>query len=224
MATQRYGTQGRGVDAEDVPAEQDAGGCRGERCGRRCSTTGRRAGGAADRERAVSAVSQAHGPPGECLAATIIVGSGPMATIARFARPRATTVGGRPACHVHVRAVDHPPATASTPVCGRARRRGHARTLPNVTDERCGLALVRERGLAGAPYLVSIAVAEAFRSQGVGPALLRLVEAHYRGPFPPPLPVRLVVQPAGPAFYERHGFEAVGVLKATSSSTGSTRS
>src|SRR3972149_1727808 len=32
----------------------------------------------------------------------------------------------------------------------------------------CGLALVRERGLAGAPYLVSLAVAEPDRSQGIG--------------------------------------------------------
>jgi [ribosomal protein S18]-alanine N-acetyltransferase len=39
-------------------------------------------------------------------------------------------------------------------------------------DERCGFALVNPRGVAGAPYLASIAVAPAWRSHGVGALLL----------------------------------------------------
>jgi len=46
--------------------------------------------------------------------------------------------------------------------------------------ERCGLVLMRPAGVAGAPYIVSIAV-RGVRSQGVGRGPPRPRRAHYRG-------------------------------------------
>lgn len=76
----------------------------------------------------------------------------------------------------------------------------------------CGLALVRERGLAGAPYLVSIAVAEPFRSQGVGLRLLTFVEELFRGRFRHLFLCVSSFNTRARAFYERHGYRPVGVL------------
>ncbi len=47
-------------------------------------------------------------------------------------------------------------------------------------DTACGFALMRERGVAGSPYLVSIGVAQAYRGHGVGTRLLAHIEAHFR--------------------------------------------
>jgi ribosomal protein S18 acetylase RimI-like enzyme len=47
-------------------------------------------------------------------------------------------------------------------------------------DTACGFALLRERGVAGSPYLVSIGVAEAYRGRGIGSRLLAHAEAHFR--------------------------------------------
>ena len=80
--------------------------------------------------------------------------------------------------------------------------------------ERCGLVLMRPAGVAGAPYIVSIAVAPAFRSQGVGAALLDYVEGTYRGRSRHLFLCVSSFNPRARRFYERHGFEAVGTLKA----------
>lgn len=76
----------------------------------------------------------------------------------------------------------------------------------------CGLALVRERGLAGAPYLVSIAVVEPFRSQGIGQRLLTFVEDLVRGRFRHLFLCVSSFNTRARAFYERHGYRPVGVL------------
>jgi len=46
--------------------------------------------------------------------------------------------------------------------------------------ERCGVVILQDKGMAGSPYLKSIAVAEGMRSRGVGSALLDFAEARYR--------------------------------------------
>jgi [ribosomal protein S18]-alanine N-acetyltransferase len=79
--------------------------------------------------------------------------------------------------------------------------------------ERCGLVLVRPAGVAGAPYIVSIAVAPAFRSLGVGAELLDHVERTYRGRSRHLFLCVSSFNPRARRFYERHGFEAVGTLK-----------
>jgi ribosomal protein S18 acetylase RimI-like enzyme len=82
-----------------------------------------------------------------------------------------------------------------------------------MDDAPCGLVLVRERGLAGAPYLVSIAVAEAFRSRGVGRDLLAFVEGLYRGRYRHLFLCVSEFNPRAFAFYERLGYEQVGILR-----------
>jgi len=86
--------------------------------------------------------------------------------------------------------------------------------IAEVAGERCGLVLVRPAGLAGAPYIVSIAVAPAFRSRGIGAALLAHVERTYRGRSRHLFLCVSSFNPRARRFYERHGFEAVGTLKA----------
>ncbi|MEI6666824.1 MAG: GNAT family N-acetyltransferase [Acidobacteriota bacterium] len=44
--------------------------------------------------------------------------------------------------------------------------------VAETNADRCGFVLVRPRGVAGSPYIVSIAVAPAFRSQGVGRVMI----------------------------------------------------
>ena len=83
-----------------------------------------------------------------------------------------------------------------------------------IGGERCGLVLVRPAGVAGAPYIVSIAVALGFRGQGVGAALLDHVERTYRGRSHHLFLCVSSFNPRARRFYERHGFEAVGTLRA----------
>ncbi len=86
--------------------------------------------------------------------------------------------------------------------------------IAESAGERCGLVLMRPAGVAGAPYIVSIAVAPAFRSQGVGAALLDHVERTYRRRSRHLFLCVSSFNPRARRFYERHGFEAVGTLKA----------
>jgi ribosomal protein S18 acetylase RimI-like enzyme len=77
----------------------------------------------------------------------------------------------------------------------------------------CGMALVRERGLAGAPYLVSLAVSPGFRSAGVGAVLLRFVERVFAGRYRHLFLCVSAFNPRARRFYEREGYAAVGVLR-----------
>jgi ribosomal protein S18 acetylase RimI-like enzyme len=86
--------------------------------------------------------------------------------------------------------------------------------IAEISSERCGLVLVRPAGVAGAPYIVSIAVAPAYRSRGVGAALLAHVERTYRGRSRHLFLCVSSFNPRARAFYERHGFAAVGTLEA----------
>jgi ribosomal protein S18 acetylase RimI-like enzyme len=86
--------------------------------------------------------------------------------------------------------------------------------IAETGGERCGLVLVRPAGVAGAPYIVSIAAAAGFRSRGVGAALLDHVERAYRGRARHVFLCVSSFNPRARRFYERHGFEAAGTLKA----------
>ena len=77
----------------------------------------------------------------------------------------------------------------------------------------CGFVLLHPRGVAGSPYLASIAVAEELRGSGVGTRLLEFVERHFR---PHARHLFLCVSSFNPrarALYERHGYRVVGELK-----------
>jgi len=79
-----------------------------------------------------------------------------------------------------------------------------------LDGRRCGFVLVRPRGVAGAPYIVSIAVDEAFRGHGVGATLLAHIEAAYRGSSAHLFLCVSSFNNRARAFYDRHGFEEVG--------------
>lgn len=86
--------------------------------------------------------------------------------------------------------------------------------IAEIGTERCGFVLVRPDGVAGAPYIVSIAVAPSFRQRGVGATLLSHVEQSYRGRSGHLFLCVSSFNPRARAFYDRHGFEAVGTLRA----------
>lgn len=76
-----------------------------------------------------------------------------------------------------------------------------------------GFALLHPRGVAGAPYLASIAVAAPARGRGVGARLLSFAEDRYR---PESRHFFLCVSSFNEGarrLYERSGYEVVGVLE-----------
>jgi ribosomal protein S18 acetylase RimI-like enzyme len=75
----------------------------------------------------------------------------------------------------------------------------------------CGFIRIHPRGVAGSPYVASVAVAETERGRGVGTALLDATEARY----PKARYVFLCVSSFNTrarALYERHGYRLVGEL------------
>jgi len=85
--------------------------------------------------------------------------------------------------------------------------------IADMGGERCGLVLVRPAGVAGAPYIVSIAVAATHRSQGVGAALLAHVEQVYRSRSRHLFLCVSSFNPRARHFYERYGFKVIGTLQ-----------
>ena len=84
--------------------------------------------------------------------------------------------------------------------------------IVEASQGRVGCALLHPRGVAGSPYLASIAVAEEAQGLGAGSALLRYAEAHYEGARHMFLCVSSF-NPRARALYERLGYELVGELK-----------
>jgi ribosomal protein S18 acetylase RimI-like enzyme len=92
-------------------------------------------------------------------------------------------------------------------------RPGYEMWVAREGSEPLGFALVHPRGVAGSPYLASIAVAEAARGRGVGARLLAFAEDRFR---PEARHFFLCVSSfnAGARrLYERAGYEPVGLLK-----------
>lgn len=80
-------------------------------------------------------------------------------------------------------------------------------------QDRCGFLILDPRGVAGAPYLKSIATVDAFRGLGIGTALVRFAEDHFR---PHARYLFLCVSSFNDGarrLYERLGYEGVGELK-----------
>ena len=75
--------------------------------------------------------------------------------------------------------------------------------------ERCGFILLHPRGLAGAPYIASIAVSEGWRGKSVGTALLDQAEKHFHGSHHLFLCVSSFNTRAR-WLYERRGYRCVG--------------
>jgi [ribosomal protein S18]-alanine N-acetyltransferase len=93
-------------------------------------------------------------------------------------------------------------------------RCGHAEYTLLVASEdgvRLGFALLHPRGVAGSPYIASIAVSADARGHGVGSALLAEAESY----FPGARHMFLCVSSfngAARRLYERRGYQAVGEL------------
>ena len=85
--------------------------------------------------------------------------------------------------------------------------------IADAGGARCGLVLVRPAGVAGAPYIVSIAVAATHRSQGVGAAMLAHVEQACRSRSRHLFLCVSSFNPRARHFYERHGFTVIGTLQ-----------
>jgi [ribosomal protein S18]-alanine N-acetyltransferase len=85
--------------------------------------------------------------------------------------------------------------------------------IAEADGERCGFVLVRPAGVAGAPYIASIAVAPGHRSQGIGAALLSHVERTYRGRSRHLFMCVSSFNGRARSMYERHGFTALGLFK-----------
>ena len=52
--------------------------------------------------------------------------------------------------------------------------------VAHIDQQACGAIILHPRGFASSPYLKSIVVAEEYRSQGVGAALLKYSEDYFR--------------------------------------------
>jgi len=72
----------------------------------------------------------------------------------------------------------------------------------------CGVVLLQRRGVAGSPYVKSIAVAEGFRKRGVGATLMDFAENLYRGEAKHIFLCVSSFNVRARAFYERRGYKA----------------
>jgi len=79
-------------------------------------------------------------------------------------------------------------------------------------EERLGFVLVAERGLAGSPYIASIAVDAAARGRGVGSALLDFAEERYRGARQHIFLLVSSFNPGARRLYEARGYRQVGEI------------
>lgn len=78
---------------------------------------------------------------------------------------------------------------------------------------RCGFLLIHPRGVAGSPYIASLAVSEDARGAGIGSAFLQFAETLLR-----PAHRHLFIcvssfNTRAAALYEKRGYEMVGELK-----------
>jgi len=91
------------------------------------------------------------------------------------------------------------------------QRRGDELYVARDGGQPVGFILIRPIGCAGSPYIVSVAVAESARGQGIGAKLIAFAEKHMAGSrfiFLCVSSFNLRAQ----AFYLRLGYEKVGAL------------
>jgi ribosomal-protein-alanine N-acetyltransferase len=78
---------------------------------------------------------------------------------------------------------------------------------------RCGAIVLHRRGVAGSPYIKSIAVAEEYRCHGIGAALMEFAENLFRNEARYIFLCVSSFNKRARVFYERHGYSAVGEIK-----------
>lgn len=77
----------------------------------------------------------------------------------------------------------------------------------------CGFVILVRRGVAGSPYIASIAVADEFRGSGTGSRLLEFAEDFFRATARHMFLCVSSFNLRARALYERHGYQAVGEFK-----------
>ena len=91
--------------------------------------------------------------------------------------------------------------------------KGNQVYIANIIDEPCGLLILQDRGVAGSPYIKSVAIAPNHRSKGIGKLLLDFAENMYR---PASKHIFLCVSSfnqQAQKFYLTNGYETVGEFK-----------
>jgi [ribosomal protein S18]-alanine N-acetyltransferase len=78
---------------------------------------------------------------------------------------------------------------------------------------RCGYLLVHQRGLAGSPYISSLAVSEDARSSGIGTKLLEFAETLFRPRYQHIFLCVSSFNTRAAALYTKRGYEVVGELE-----------
>lgn len=91
--------------------------------------------------------------------------------------------------------------------------KGNLVYIAHNKGEPCGLLILQDRGVAGSPYIKSIAIVPDYRSQGIGKLLLDFAENRYR---PTSKHIFLCVSSfnaQAQKFYLANGYETVGEFK-----------
>jgi ribosomal protein S18 acetylase RimI-like enzyme len=91
--------------------------------------------------------------------------------------------------------------------------KGNLVYIAHSKGESCGLVILQDRGVAGSPYIKSIAIKPGYRSQGIGKLLLDFAENIYR---PTSKHIFLCVSSfnaQAQKFYFANGYETVGEFK-----------
>ena len=79
--------------------------------------------------------------------------------------------------------------------------------------EACGFLLMRKRGVAGAPYIASLAVREDLRGEGVGSGMLEFAEDLFRGESRHIFMCVSSFNARARELYERLGYRVVGEFR-----------
>jgi ribosomal-protein-alanine N-acetyltransferase len=94
--------------------------------------------------------------------------------------------------------------------CGHSER---MLFVAHAGSEPCGFILLQRRGVAGSPYIASIAVAPDHRRAGIGTLLLRFAEDLFRNESKHIFLCVSSFNHRARSLYERCGYSAVGELK-----------
>lgn len=89
----------------------------------------------------------------------------------------------------------------------------HEVYFAHLQGKACGVIIIHPKGVAGSPYIKSIAVDNEFRNMGVGAALIHHTEELFRKKARYLFLCVSSFNTRGRAFYEKLGFTVVGELK-----------
>jgi ribosomal-protein-alanine N-acetyltransferase len=85
--------------------------------------------------------------------------------------------------------------------------------IAHIEDKPCGATILDPRGVAGAPYIKSISVAEEYRNRGIGAHLVAFAENLFKPKSPHLFLCVSSFNIKARALYERLGYSAIAVLK-----------